>query len=282
MTQILDGKKLADELLENLKIKISKMSRPPKLTILQIGENDASKIYVRNKIRAAEKVGLLCEHLNFPPEISQKNLIAEIQKLNSDENCDGMILQLPIPPHLNSNEIFREISPQKDADGFCAYNLGKMFLSKNFEHLPPATPAGIIRLLEKYEIPIAGKIAVVVGASNIVGKPISIMLKNRGATTILCDEFTPDISIFTKMADILISATGVAKLIKKEMVRENAVLIDVGMNRDENGKLCGDVDFENVAPKVAAISPVPGGVGPMTIASLILNVCAAAKRRRGS
>ena len=258
------------------------MPTRPKLVVLQVGENDASKIYVRKKRQACERVGIDFQEFHFPATVAQKVLLEQIRQLNADRSVHGLILQLPVPGHISVPQVMREIDPHKDVDGFCARNLGKVFLSKDFEHLPPATPAGVLRILENAQVDPAGKNVCVVGASNIVGKPIAVMLANRDATVTICNKFTRDLAAHTKMADILIVAAGVPKLIGPEMVRESAVVVDVGINRDENGKLCGDVDFQQVLPRVAKITPVPGGVGPMTVASLIANVVTACQRQRES
>ena len=203
-----------------------------------------------------------------------------IEELNADTDVSGFIVQLPLPKHLESHvpEIIRAIDPKKDVDGFGAYNLGKVFLSKEFEHLPPATPTGIIAMLDYYKIDVSGKHAVVVGRSNIVGKPVAVMLINRGATVTVCNSKTAYLAAMTKQADILISAVGKPKLITADMVKEGVVVVDVGMNRTEEG-LQGDVDFEAVKEVASAITPVPGGVGPMTVASLLRN-CVRAKERQ--
>ncbi|MFW6282909.1 MAG: bifunctional 5,10-methylenetetrahydrofolate dehydrogenase/5,10-methenyltetrahydrofolate cyclohydrolase [Minisyncoccales bacterium] len=277
--KIIDGKKLAQKLLDQAKKDVEKMDPKPKLVVIQVGDDPASTVYVNNKKKACEKIGLLSEVIKLPETITQDELLNEIDKLNVDKYVHGMIVQLPIPEHISVPLIMKEIDPKKDADGFCAYNLGKMFISEEFEHLAPATPVGIIKMLEEYDIKIRGKHAVMIGASNIVGKPIAIMLKNRGATVSICDIDTADISIFTKMADILIVAVGKENLITADMVKDGVAVIDVGMNRSEkDGKLCGDVDFDNVKEKASFISPVPKGVGPMTIASLVLNTIKARER----
>jgi len=279
MTTILDGKGLAEKILQNIKEKVTTLNRKPKLVVIQIGEDPASKVYIKHKKKACLKVDFSFAEISLPFDIDQKTVLQKIDQLNADQNVDGLIVQLPVPKQINVPQIMRQIDPKKDVDGFCAYNLGKMFLSKEFEDLPPATPLGIITLLQEYKIPLQGKDVCIVGSSNIVGKPVALMLKNRNATIQLCDIFTQNLAEKTKKADILISAVGKAKLITSEMVKKNAVVIDVGMNRDENGKLCGDVDFENIASKVSYITPVPGGVGPMTVASLIVNTFNAYKRR---
>ncbi len=252
----------------------------PKLVIVQVGEDPASASYIKQKFKSCEKVGLRSEHVHLPADTSYEELLKKIDGLNKDDDVSGFIVQVPLPDHLNNKvpQITRAIEPHKDADGFGAYNLGKMFLSAEYEHLPPATPSGIIRMLEHYNIPVEGKHAVVVGRSNIVGKPIAIMLLNRGATVSVCHSKTPDLAAVIKQADILIAAVGKPKLITADMVKDGVVVIDVGVNRTDDG-LCGDVDFETIEKKASAITPVPGGVGPMTVASLIRN-CVTAKERQ--
>lgn len=274
--QILDGKALSEEILDSLKSKARVLK--PSLTVISVGEDPASKVYIRQKKLACEKVGIDYQEICLPNDIKQHELIARIQELNQDQNVTGLIVQLPVPEHLYVPEIIRAIDPKKDVDGFHAYNLGKMFLSPEFEDLPPATPAGIICLLEKYEIFVKGMEAVVVGHSNIVGKPISTMLLNRNATVTTCHIFTKDLKSHTQKADLLIVAVGKPNLITAEMVKKGAIVIDVGMNRLPDGKLVGDTDFENVSQKASFITPVPGGVGPMTVASLMSNVIRAAER----
>jgi len=276
--QLLDGKKIASKWLESLKPKVQGLN--PCLTVVSVGEDSASKIYIRQKRLACEKVGIRYQEICFAESVEQEELIAKIQKLNENKTVTGLIVQLPIPQHLYSPDVIRAIDPKKDVDGFQAYNLGKMFLSKDFEDLPPATPAGIIKMLNAYKIDVKGLETVVVGHSNIVGKPISTMLLNRNATVTTCHINTKNLKSHTQRADLLVVAVGKSNLITADMVKDDGMVIDVGMNRLENGKLVGDVDFENVSQKVRYITPVPGGVGPMTVASLIANVVRAAERQK--
>jgi methylenetetrahydrofolate dehydrogenase (NADP+)/methenyltetrahydrofolate cyclohydrolase len=275
---LLRGAPVADALLASLKSEIAKLN--PKLVIVQVGDDPASQSYVRQKLKSCESVGLRTEHRTFKAEVTLTVLMKTIDELNFDPDVTGFIVQLPLPPHLQPHvpDIIKAIDPKKDVDGFCAYNIGKMFLSVDFEHLPPATPAGVIEMLKFYKIPVEGKHAVIVGRSNTVGKPLAIMLLNRGATVTVCHSRTKDLSTITKQADILVAAVGKAGMIKKNMVKEGAVIIDVGVSRTEAG-LKGDVDFEAVNEIASAITPVPGGVGPMTVASLIRN-CVTAKKRQ--
>lgn len=276
--KILDGKALSEQLVDSIKDKALKLK--PKLAVVLVGENPASMAYVKNKKRACERAGIEYEEFNYPVTITQDELLKKIDKLNNDDSVNGLIVQLPLPNHIYVPEVIRAVEPSKDVDGFHAYNIGKMFLSPEFEDLPPATPLGIVKLLDYYNIPIQGKEIVVVGHSNIVGKPISMMMLNRNATVTTCHVYTKDLSSHTKKADILIVAVGKINLITADMVKEGVIVVDVGMNRNENGKLCGDVDFENVSKKASFITPVPGGVGPMTVAALILNTVKATERQR--
>ncbi len=275
---LLLGKPVAEKLLEHLKKDIQKLD--PKLVVVQVGNDPASDSYIRQKFKACEAVGMRSEHRHLPEKTTLKKLMNTIEELNADPDVTGFIVQVPLPPHLQPQvpQVIRSIDPKKDVDGFGAYNLGKMFLSVEFEHLPPATPAGVMEMLHFYCLPVAGKHAVVVGRSNIVGKPLAVMLINRGATVTVCHSQTPDLTFFTSQADLLFTAVGKPKLITKEMIKPGAVVIDIGTTRTEKG-LQGDVDFENVKEVASAITPVPGGVGPLTVASLIRN-CVTAKKRQ--
>ena len=276
--QLLDGKALSVQLIDSVKEKTAQLK--PTLAVILVGENPASLTYVKNKKKACEKAGIEYQEFHFLESISQKELLDKIEQLNQDSSINGMIVQLPLPDHIYVPDLIKAINPNKDVDGFHAYNLGKMFLSPEFEDLPPATPHGIILLLDHYGIQLQGKEVVVVGHSNIVGKPISTMMLNRNATVTTCHIYTQDLVSHTKRADILIVAVGKEKLITSEMVKEGVVVVDVGINRRQDGTLCGDVDFENVSKKASYITPVPGGVGPMTIAGLILNTIRATERQR--
>ena len=275
--ELLDGKTLSAQIIDSVKNEAVKLK--PVLTVILVGDNPASLTYVKNKQIACEKAGIKYIEHKFPSTITQKELLAEINTINQDPSIHGLLVQLPLPDHIYVPDVIRAIDPKKDVDGFHAYNIGKMFLSPEFEDLPPATPSGIVKLLDHYNIPIQGQEVVVVGHSNIVGKPISVMMLNRNATVTTCHIYTKDLAEHTKRADILIVAVGKAGLITGDMVKDGAVVVDVGTNRNTEGKLCGDVDFESVSKKVSYISPVPGGVGPMTIAALILNTVNAVKRQ---
>ncbi len=276
--QLLDGKALSIQLIDSVKEKVDRLK--PTLAVILVGENPASLSYVKSKKIACEQAGIEYKEFKFLESISQQEILEKINQLNQDSTINGMIVQLPLPEHIYVPEVIKAIDPNKDVDGFHAYNLGKMFLSTEFEDLPPATPFGIIKLLDHYGILIQGKEVVVVGHSNIVGKPISTMMLNRNATVTTCHIYTQNLAEHTKRADILIVAVGKEKLITADMVKEGVVVIDVGINRRQDGTLCGDVDFEEVSKKASYISPVPGGVGPMTVAGLILNTVKATERQK--
>ncbi|HLD32322.1 MAG TPA: bifunctional 5,10-methylenetetrahydrofolate dehydrogenase/5,10-methenyltetrahydrofolate cyclohydrolase [Candidatus Peribacteraceae bacterium] len=275
---LLDGRKAADALLASLKPKVQELD--PKLVVIQVGDDPASASYITQKLKSCEKIGMRSEHKHLPATTDLPTLMALVDDLNADADVTGFLVQLPLPGHLQKHvpQIIRQIDPKKDVDGFCAYNLGKMFLSTEFEHLPPATPSGVIALLDYYHIQIEGKDAVVVGHSNTVGKPLSIMLLNRNATVTTCHIYTKNLARHTREADILAVAVGKPGLITADMVKEGAVVVDIGITRTKDG-LRGDTDFEALKKKVSAISPVPGGVGPMTVASLLRN-CVRAKERQ--
>lgn len=276
MAIILDGKKLRDKIFENLKAELDKMSEKPTLAVILVGENPASQIYVRNKKKTAEKLGINSISIEYPADISENELLSKIQELNNDKNITAILVQLPLPEHINKNKIIDAILPQKDVDGLTPYNLGKLFSGEE-PYVYPCTPKGILLLLDEYNIELDGKNVVVVGRSNLVGKPVAQMLLKRNATVTMCHSHTKNLSEITKTADIVVSAVG-KNVIGEKMLKSNCVVIDVGIFRDENGKLSGDVDFENVSKISAYISPVPGGVGPMTIASLMLNTVELAKK----
>ncbi len=276
--KLLAGKPVAEALLASLKEKVKELD--PKLVVVQVGNDPASASYIKQKLKSCDAVGMRHDHVHLQENATFEDVLHAVGTLNNDPDVAGFIVQLPLPDHLQPHvpDIIRAIDPKKDIDGFGAYNLGKMFLSKDFEHLPPATPAGILEMLSFYKIPIAGTRCVIIGRSNIVGKPLAVMLLNRDATVTVCHSRTPDLPSVTKTADILVAAVGKPKLVTADMVKEGAVVIDVGVNRTEEG-LRGDVDFEEVARIASAITPVPGGVGPLTVASLIRN-CVRAKERQ--
>ena len=269
MPVILDGKNLRDELLEELKNKLSSYSVMPKLVVILAGDNPASQIYVNNKKKTAEKLGIVSDVINYPATVSENELLEKINELNNDRDVNAILVQLPLPEHIDKTKIINAISPIKDVDGFTPENFGKLLTGEK-PYVYPCTPKGILLLLDKYGIGLDGKHVVIVGRSNIVGKPLAVMMVNRNATVTLCHSHTKNLSEITKTADILVSAVG-EKLIEDNMVKFNGVVVDVGIFKDETGKTRGDVDFANVSKKTSFISPVPGGVGPMTIASLMLN-----------
>ena len=269
----IDGKAFSQTVLEKIKGEHSqlkeKYGKPAGLAVVIVGNNPASQVYVKNKIRACGNVGFYSENIELDENISEKELLQEINKLNKNDRINGILVQLPLPAHINELKIIDSISPEKDVDGFHVSNIGKMVIGDETGFLS-CTPYGIMQLLEEYKIEIAGKDAVIIGRSNIVGKPMALMLIQKGATVQICNSNTKDLRKKLNEADIIIVAAGVPKLLKKEDVKEGAVVIDVGINRVD-GKICGDVDYEEVAEKTSYITPVPGGVGPMTIASLIKN-----------
>lgn len=276
MAIILDGKMLRDKIFESLKAKLDKMQQKPTLAVILVGENPASQIYVRNKKKTAEKLGINSLSIEYPSDISEEELLNKIKELNADEKVTAILVQLPLPAHINKNRIIDAILPQKDVDGLTPYNLGKLFSGEE-PYVYPCTPKGILLLLDEYNIKLEGKNIVVVGRSNLVGKPVAQMLLKRNATVTMCHSHTKNLSEITKTADIIVSAVG-KKVIGEKMLKSDCVVIDVGIFRDENGKISGDVDFENVSKTAAYISPVPGGVGPMTIASLMLNTVELARK----
>ncbi len=269
MTVILDGKKLRDKIFEDLKVKVANMSVKPSLAVILAGDDPSSKIYVNNKKKCAEKLGINSIIINYPSTVTENELLEKIQELNNDKNINAILVQLPLPVHIDKFKIIDAITPEKDVDGLTTYNSGKLFSGEK-PYVYPCTPKGILLLLDEYGIEIEGKHAVVIGRSNLVGKPVAQMLLNKNATVTQCHSKTKNLSDITKTADILISAVG-KKVVGENMLKSNCVVIDVGIFRDENGNLSGDVDFETVSKTASYITPVPGGVGPMTIASLMLN-----------
>jgi len=269
----IDGKAFSQVILEKIREEHNqlkeKYGKQAGLAVVIVGNNPASQVYVRNKMKACENVEFYSENIELDENISEEELLQEIDKLNKNDRINGILVQLPLPSHINELKIIDSISPEKDVDGFHVANIGKMVIGDETGFLS-CTPYGIMQLLEEYKIEIAGKDAVIIGRSNIVGKPMALMLIQKGATVQVCNSRTKDLRKKLNDADIIIVAAGVPKLLKKEDVKEGAVVIDVGINRVD-GKICGDVDYEEVAEKTSYITPVPGGVGPMTIASLIKN-----------
>jgi len=278
--QLLDGRKVSKEILLSLKDEVAALEVKhihPKLVVILVGKDPASISYVTQKQKACATTGIAWEEIDYETDVTTEKLIEKIEELNVDDTVHGILVQLPLPKQVYVPDVIRAIEPKKDVDGFTAYNLGKVFLSTEFEYMPPCTPDGVIKILEHYKIPVQGKEVVVVGHSNIVGKPLSVMLLNRNATVTTCHVYTKDLASHTKRADILCVAVGKPNLITGEMVKEGAVVIDIGINR-VNDKLVGDIDFEAVSKKAAYVTPVPGGMGPMTVASLMANTIKAAKR----
>lgn len=280
--QILDGKALAAEIRSEVKTQVAALAEKgvsTALAVILVGDDSASQVYVRNKIKACADTGIRSLEFRMPAETTQQQLLAKIAELNADESVDGILVQLPLPKQINADAVISAIDPAKDVDGFHVANAGALVTGK--QGFVPCTPFGVMRLIEKSGVNPRGKSAVIVGRSNIVGKPMALLLLAADATVTVAHSCTPDLSAVTRNADILVAAAGRAKLIKADMVKPGAVVIDVGMNRDENGKLCGDVDFAEVKEVAGSITPVPGGVGPMTIAMLMQNTVLAAQMRRG-
>ena len=266
---LLDGKATSAKLLDTVKQNVAKMDKKPHLVVILVGDNSASRIYVRNKQRAAWQVGIKSTVLEFGEDISEDELLEKIYELNNKSDVTGILVQLPLPEHIDKKKIAEAISPKKDVDGFSPFNVGRLAIGLE-PYFYPATPQGVIMLLDEYKIPIEGADAVVLGRSNIVGKPMSLMLTRRNATVTLCHSYSKNTEEKIKTADIVVSAVG-KKIVRCKMVKKNSCIVDVGIFRDSNGQLTGDVDFDYVSDSVGFISPVPGGVGPMTIASLMYN-----------
>lgn len=277
--KLLTGKEVADAMFAELMPLVKKLD--PKLTIIQVGDDPASESYIKQKLKSCDAVGMRHEHMHLKSDATKEELFNVIEKLNGDPDVSGFILQLPLPAHLATHvpQFIRAIEPKKDVDGFTAYNIGKTLISKDFEHLPPATPSGIIALLDYYKLGnVQGKHVVIVNHSNVVGKPLAVMMLNRNATVTVCHVHTKNLAVQTLQGDILVSAVGKPKLIAVDMVKPGAIVIDVGITRTADG-LQGDVDFESVKNVAGAITPVPGGVGPLTVASLIRNTVRAKQRQ---
>ena len=275
----IDGKEIASKIKAEVKIGVQQFTQTyqaaPSLVVIVVGNDPASQVYVRNKHRACEELGINSIELSLPEDTTETELLMHIDTYNHRDDVHGILVQLPLPSHIREAHIIESITPEKDVDGFHPINLGKMF--SGAPGFVPCTPAGIIELLQRSEIDIAGKHAVVVGRSNIVGKPIAQLLLQKNATVTMCHSRTKDLSSYTKQADILVVAIGKAGFITRDMIKPGAVVIDVGINRSENGKLCGDVAYNEVEQVASAITPVPGGVGPMTIALLMKNTLLAAQ-----
>ncbi len=272
MTQIIDGKKISQEIKDELREQVAKLKEQGtnvSLAVIQVGNDPASSVYVRNKKLACEYIGIQSLSYELPEETSEEELVGLVQKLNEDPTVNGILVQLPVPAHINADKIIQTISPDKDVDGFHPQNVGKLVIGES--GFVSCTPAGIIQLLKRSGIEIAGKHCVVIGRSNIVGKPMALLMLRENATVTVAHSKTHNLKEICQNADILIVAIGKPQFITADYVKDGAVVIDVGIHRDENNKLCGDVKYDEVAPKASAITPVPGGVGPMTIAMLMHN-----------
>ena len=269
MAELIDGKKLAKKIRENLASKVNNYKIKPKLAIILCGDNEASKVYVNIKTKACKEIGIDYEEYYLNKNVTEEELESLIMKLNSDKNTNGILLQYPVPKQINLTKIASLIDKNKDVDGFNPYNIG--MLNMGVPNFIPCTPYGIMRMFDEYKIDLNGKKAVIIGRSNVVGKPMAECLLNKNATVTICHSRTKDLKAELKQADIIIAACGKEKIVTEDMIKNGAVIIDVGTNRDKNGKLCGDVDFENVKEKASYITPNPGGVGPMTVAMLMEN-----------
>jgi len=279
--QLIDGKALANKVQTEVADEVETLKQEknivPGLAVILVGDDPASHAYVKMKAKACEKVGFYSITHNMPDTISQDEIIATIEMINANPRIDGILVQLPLPKHIDTNKILEVIDPKKDVDGFHAYNVGR--LVTGLDSFVACTPLGVMKMFEEYNIDLEGKDVCVVGASNIVGKPMASLLLNANATVTVTHIFTKDLKAHTSKADIVVVGVGVPGLIKEDMVKEGAIVIDIGINRIKDGSLVGDVDFENVAPKCSYITPVPGGVGPMTIAMLLSNTLKSAKQR---
>lgn len=283
MAQIIDGKVISKLVREEIAAEVvefkKKYDSAPGLAVIIVGNDPASQVYVRNKKRGCEEVGFYSESYELPAETTQEELIALVERLNNDDKIHGILVQLPLPKHLNETEVLLKIKPEKDVDAFHPYNVGKIMIGNH--DLLPCTPAGVMVLLEKSGIEVSGKKCVVIGRSNIVGKPMAMLLLHANGTVTICHSRTQNLKEVCREADILVASIGKPEFVKGDMVKEGAVVVDVGINRLENGKLVGDVDFAEVEPKASYITPVPGGVGPMTITMLLKNTLTAARIARG-
>ena len=280
MAKILSGKIVSARVKDELNKEVEELSQRGKqtgLAVVLVGDDSASKVYVRNKEKACEEVGIYSEVHRLSENTSEEELLKLINELNENDKIDGILVQLPLPKHLDDKVIIDNIKPEKDVDAFHPSNVGKIMIG-DYDFLP-CTPAGIMELIHESGVEVDGKTCVVIGRSNIVGKPMSMLLLHENGTVTTCHSHTKNLAEVTKSADILVAAVGIPKFVKADMVKPGAVVIDVGMDRDENGKLCGDVDFNEVEPVAGAITPVPGGVGPMTIAMLMRNTVTASKKK---
>jgi methylenetetrahydrofolate dehydrogenase (NADP+)/methenyltetrahydrofolate cyclohydrolase len=279
--EIIDGKKLATDLRKQIAEEIREREmqgkRRPGLAVILVGDDPASEIYVRNKRQACDEVGILSTYKHLPSTTLEKELIQLIESLNQDKKIDGILLQLPLPPHISSQDVIEKIDPRKDIDGFHPYNLGR--LAQRRPALRPCTPLGIMHMLDSINTPYKNLNAVIVGASNIVGRPMALELLLAGSTVSICHRFTEDLEAFVKSADILVTAVGKPGLIPGHWIKPGAIVVDVGINRLPDGRITGDIEFKEAAERAAWITPVPGGVGPMTVATLLKNTLTAAKEK---
>jgi methylenetetrahydrofolate dehydrogenase (NADP+)/methenyltetrahydrofolate cyclohydrolase len=280
--RLIDGKAIAREVKNEVRAAVDRMiaagRRPPGLAVVMVGDNPASAVYVRNKRSACLECGIRSVAIDLPQSTSEIELLTRIDELNADESIDGILVQLPVPEHIRQTEIVERLDPRKDVDGFHPYNIGR--LAERNPLIRPCTPYGVVRMLDHIGVAVKGLHCVIVGASNIVGRPMSLELLLMGATTTVTHRFTSDLEHHVREAEVLVAAAGKPGLIRGEWIREGAVVVDVGINRLDDGKLCGDVDFASAAQRASWISPVPGGVGPMTVAMLMKNTLEAALRRR--
>ena len=276
MTNIINGKEISTAIRQEIRAEVEALPKRPGLAVVLVGNDPASQVYVRNKARACEEVGFYSEKYTLPEDTTREQLLSLVDQLNESPTIHGILVQLPLPRHLDAEEVILRIDPRKDVDAFHPVNVGKIMIG-NFDFLP-CTPAGVMELLARSGIDPAGKECVVIGRSNIVGKPQAMLLLHKNATVTICHSRTKDLAEVCRRADILVSAVGRANFVTADMVKEGAVVIDVGMNRDENGKLVGDVAFAEVSEKTSYITPVPGGVGPMTITMLLKNTVTACRR----
>lgn len=277
--RIIDGVALAAKIREEVAVRAAALTAKgirPGLAVILVGENPASAVYVRNKVAACEKAGIASVKETYPADITEQALLERIEALNADPSIHGILVQLPLPPHIDAHKVIETIAASKDVDGFHVSNAGLLMTGNPL--FRPCTPYGVMKMLESESVNLWGAVACVIGASNIVGKPMAMMLLAKGATVTLCNSKTRDLAAHTSMADVLVVATGRARMITGDMIKPGAVVIDVGINRQDDGKLCGDVDFESAREVAGAITPVPGGVGPMTIAMLLVNTVEAAER----
>lgn len=277
--QLINGNELSQQIRQQVKQRASELSakgQQPGLAVILVGDNPASQVYVRNKVKACEDCGFHSVLEKYQAELSEADLLAHIARLNQDKKIHGILVQLPLPAHIDANKVIEAIAAEKDVDGFHISNAGALMTGQPL--FRPCTPYGVMKMLESIDYPVRGANAVVVGASNIVGKPQAMLLLQAGATVTICNSKTRDLAAHTRNADILVVATGKRNLVRADMVKPGAVVIDVGMNRDDEGKLCGDVDFAATREVAAYITPVPGGVGPMTITMLLVNTLEAAER----